>query len=123
MSEEEVDSHVTRKYSLEHKLGKGVSHALLFTCTLLSAAPVRAAAAARRSHTRTAAPHHMPLPQAYGVVWKALDKKSQNTVALKKIFDAFQNATDAQVGRVQRSRRVPTRCTPDACAIAPRGGQ
>ena len=33
---------------------------------------------------------------AYGVVWKAVDKKSKATVALKKIFDAFQNATDAQ---------------------------
>lgn len=36
-------------------------------------------------------------PQAYGVVWKAVDKKNNNLVALKKIFDAFQNATDAQV--------------------------
>ena len=33
---------------------------------------------------------------AYGIVWKAVDKKSRETVALKKIFDAFQNATDAQ---------------------------
>jgi len=33
---------------------------------------------------------------AYGVVWKAINKKSKATVALKKIFDAFQNATDAQ---------------------------
>jgi mitogen-activated protein kinase 15 len=29
-------------------------------------------------------------------VWKAIDKKTRETVALKKIFDAFQNATDAQ---------------------------
>src|SRR3989338_5929660 len=34
--------------------------------------------------------------QAYGIVWKAVDKKTGQTVALKKIFDAFQNATDAQ---------------------------
>jgi mitogen-activated protein kinase 15 len=34
--------------------------------------------------------------QAYGIVWKAIDKKTRETVALKKIFDAFQNATDAQ---------------------------
>ncbi len=34
--------------------------------------------------------------QAYGVVWKAVDKITKEVVALKKIFDAFQNATDAQ---------------------------
>jgi mitogen-activated protein kinase 15 len=34
--------------------------------------------------------------QAYGIVWKALEKKTKRVVALKKIFDAFQNATDAQ---------------------------
>ena len=33
---------------------------------------------------------------AYGVVWKAIDKQTQEVIALKKIFDAFQNATDAQ---------------------------
>ncbi|GAB4820389.1 hypothetical protein N2152v2_007435 [Parachlorella kessleri] len=33
---------------------------------------------------------------AYGIVWRAVDKKTKETVALKKIFDAFQNATDAQ---------------------------
>jgi len=33
---------------------------------------------------------------AYGIVWKAVEKKTKRVVALKKIFDAFQNATDAQ---------------------------
>lgn len=33
---------------------------------------------------------------AYGIVWKAVDKKTKKTVALKKIFDAFQNSVDAQ---------------------------
>jgi len=33
---------------------------------------------------------------AYGIVWKALDKKYKQHVALKKVFDAFHNATDAQ---------------------------
>jgi mitogen-activated protein kinase 15 len=30
------------------------------------------------------------------VSWKAVDRATRRTVALKKIFDAFQNATDAQ---------------------------
>ena len=34
--------------------------------------------------------------QAYGIVWKATDKKSKEIVAVKKIFDAFRNQTDAQ---------------------------
>eukprot|EP00210_Caulerpa_lentillifera_P005220 g4987.t1 len=33
---------------------------------------------------------------AYGIVWQAVDRRTHQTVAVKKIFDAFQNATDAQ---------------------------
>eukprot|EP00249_Psilotum_nudum_P001018 c13277_g1_i1 orf=136-450(-) len=33
---------------------------------------------------------------AYGIVWKAIERKTNQVVALKKIFDAFQNSTDAQ---------------------------
>lgn len=33
---------------------------------------------------------------AYGIVWKAVEKRSRAVVALKKCFDAFRNATDAQ---------------------------
>lgn len=33
---------------------------------------------------------------AYGIVWKVLDRKNNKLYALKKNFDAFQNATDAQ---------------------------
>eukprot|EP00448_Togula_jolla_P014322 CAMPEP_0170586704 /NCGR_PEP_ID=MMETSP0224-20130122/9886_1 /TAXON_ID=285029 /ORGANISM="Togula jolla, Strain CCCM 725" /LENGTH=369 /DNA_ID=CAMNT_0010910267 /DNA_START=17 /DNA_END=1123 /DNA_ORIENTATION=- len=33
---------------------------------------------------------------AYGVVWKCMDTKTGGIVAVKKIFDAFQNSTDAQ---------------------------
>ena len=53
---------------------------------------------------------------AYGIVWRAQDKKTRETVALKKIFDAFQNATDAQ--RTFReimflqARGVPPHLTP-----------
>ena len=34
--------------------------------------------------------------QAYGIVWKVIDKRHRQTVALKKCFDAFRNSTDAQ---------------------------
>ena len=44
--------------------------------------------------------------QAYGVVWKAICRKSRRIVALKKIFDAFQNSTDAQVALLRLARVV-----------------
>ena len=52
----EIDAHITEKYEVKKRLGKG----------------------------------------AYGIVWKAVEKSSDQTVALKKIFDAFRNQTDAQ---------------------------
>lgn len=33
---------------------------------------------------------------AYGIVWRAVERKNNRIVALKKIYDAFQNSTDAQ---------------------------
>ncbi|KAL3287611.1 hypothetical protein HHI36_002080 [Cryptolaemus montrouzieri] len=33
---------------------------------------------------------------AYGIVWKAKNRKTKEIVAVKKIFDAFRNQTDAQ---------------------------
>ncbi|CAN9504027.1 unnamed protein product [Ophioblennius macclurei] len=33
---------------------------------------------------------------AYGIVWKAIDRHTGEIVAVKKIFDAFRNRTDAQ---------------------------
>lgn len=33
---------------------------------------------------------------AYGVVWKAVEKNTKQIVALKKVFEAFHNSTDAQ---------------------------
>lgn len=38
-----------------------------------------------------------PPPQAYGIVWKAVDRGTGEVVAIKKIFDAFKDKTDAQV--------------------------
>lgn len=42
------------------------------------------------------APNTFPDVGAYGIVWKAVEKRSHNVVALKKCFDAFRNSTDAQ---------------------------
>ncbi|XP_058034633.1 mitogen-activated protein kinase 15 isoform X1 [Ahaetulla prasina] len=33
---------------------------------------------------------------AYGIVWKATERRTGDSVAVKKIFDAFRNRTDAQ---------------------------
>uniref|UniRef100_A0A8C6E8V1 Mitogen-activated protein kinase 15 n=1 Tax=Moschus moschiferus TaxID=68415 RepID=A0A8C6E8V1_MOSMO len=33
---------------------------------------------------------------AYGIVWKAVDRRTGEVVAIKKIFDAFKDKTDAQ---------------------------
>lgn len=33
---------------------------------------------------------------AYGHVWRVVDRRNNQVYALKKIFDAFQHATDAQ---------------------------
>lgn len=52
----EVDAHISKRYDVKKRLGKG----------------------------------------AYGIVWKAVDRKSGSVVAVKKIFDAFRNQTDAQ---------------------------
>ena len=32
----------------------------------------------------------------YGIVWKAISRSSKTVVAIKKIYDAFQNSTDAK---------------------------
>lgn len=56
MSTSEVEPHITKKYEIKKRLGKG----------------------------------------AYGIVWKAIDRRTGEVVAVKKIFDAFRNQTDAQ---------------------------
>ena len=52
----EIDQHITSKYEIAKRLGKG----------------------------------------AYGIVWKGKSRRSGRVVAVKKIFDAFRNKTDAQ---------------------------
>ncbi|XP_035284219.1 mitogen-activated protein kinase 15 [Anguilla anguilla] len=56
MNISEVEEHISQKYDIKKRLGKG----------------------------------------AYGIVWKAVDRRSGEVVAVKKIFDAFRNRTDAQ---------------------------
>lgn len=75
---EEIEKHVLKKYEVAQKLGKGVR----YKCSALS---------------RFSASLMCFFPmQAYGVVWKAVDRRSRHTVALKKCYDAFRNSTDAQ---------------------------
>ena len=136
---EEIDKHVLKKYEVQQRLGKGVSArpgrgpaaaaaAAAGDNRGSDSAPRAATGPARLRHQFATpsvasplgprlAPTGLPLPptQAYGIVWKAIDKKTKETVALKKIFDAFQNATDAQV------RRRPVGMARNARAAAPRG--
>lgn len=57
---------------------------------------------------------------AYAVVFKGVDKKSKNVIAMKKIFDAFQNATDAQrTFREIMCAARPTYVCACACARVP----
>lgn len=67
---EEIEAHVLKKYEILQKLGKSFDPSSLLYNYLGKG--------------------------AYGIVWKAIDKRTKETVALKKNFDAFQNATDAQ---------------------------
>ena len=75
---EEIERHILWKYEIQNKLGKGTSHILI------------------NSHTLTHSHTHTQHTGAYGIVWKAIEKKSRSDVALKKCFDCFRNATDAQ---------------------------
>ena len=64
---------------------------------------------------------------AYGIVWRATEKSTGRTVALKKIFDAFRNVTDAQ--RTFREIiylqgfSVRRRSTRGLCKLHGRGGR
>ena len=98
---EEIDKHVFRKYEVQSKLGKGVrqfrQQSLAPNRFITSAAVAVQQARQMPSSAPLSAAPPMRLLQAYGIVWKAVDKKTRDVIALKKIFDAFQNATDAQV--------------------------
>lgn len=69
MANEDIDRHVLRKYEVIQRLGRYV------VCKIC---------------------HGVCYRGAYGIVWKAISRKTSEVVALKKCFDAFQNSTDAQ---------------------------
>ena len=77
---DEVESHIVKKYDIKKRLGKGVSWSFFLNI-----------------QTKGQLIDYIDCEQAYGIVWKAVDKKTNEVVALKKIFDAFRNETDAQV--------------------------
>ena len=92
---EEIDKGVLKEYEIQQKLGKGVrSHGSVLSVS------------ATKTQRKLALIPEVINAQAYGIVWRAVDKKTGETIALKKIFDAFQNATDAQVRRRWRAHRA-----------------
>lgn len=62
---EEIEPHILKRYEIVRRIGKGAYGIVIVLISICK-------------------------------VWKALDKRAKNLpVAMKKIFDAFQNATDA----------------------------
>ena len=107
---EEIDAHVLRKYEVGQRVGKGVSGE---TREAAAEAAMTSVSGVARSPLDAALIHHpltVPRVQAYGIVWKAVDRATRKTVALKKIFDAFQNSTDAQ--RTFRVSEPAAACVP-----------
>lgn len=79
---DEVENHILKRFDLKKRLGKGVRKSSKpKTITILV----------------ILIEYKFQSLKAYGIVWKAVDKKTNEVVALKKIFDAFRNETDAQV--------------------------
>ena len=69
----DIEKHITDRFNVQQVLGKGVCQKNISSLI------------------------DILISQAYGIVWKCEDKENGNqVVALKKIFSAFQNATDAQ---------------------------
>ena len=83
---EEIDQHVLRKYEVLQRLGRYVTFYGLH--------------------------NHIVLRGAYGIVWKAVARKNNQVVALKKCFDAFQNSTGMILFSFNASTRV-IRCPTD----------
>ena len=79
---EEIEAHVLKKYEILQKLGKSLL-VLDFHLQFLFK---------HKFHTSLYSFHgskYILGKGAYGIVWKAIDKKTKDIVALKKNFDAF----------------------------------
>ena len=83
--DEDIEKHVKRRFEICQRLGKGAP-----------GQPPPCNGPARARGGAGARAHAWPAVGAYGIVWKAVEKRSHNVVALKKCFDAFRNSTDAQ---------------------------
>ncbi|KAG8515395.1 Mitogen-activated protein kinase 15 [Galemys pyrenaicus] len=100
----EVDWHVAQRYLLKRRLGKGGRSAepgSLLRQGLQGpeqAVPVCRGQLGQAAGRGQLGPRQteLPGPQAYGIVWKAVDRRTGEVVAIKKIFDAFRDRTDAQ---------------------------
>lgn len=86
----EIDAHISKKYEIKKRLGKGVGY---LSCRF----QVSAKGAISEGWIFTIIQNVYFCLQAYGIVWKAIDRRTGEVVAVKKIFDAFRNQTDAQV--------------------------
>ena len=97
---EEIDKHVLRRYDIHQKVWSAAQpNAAEFLTALCTLRPNHPAVPLLEPwlRMRCASFSWTQLGKgAYGIVWKAEDKKTKDVVALKKIFDAFQNSTDAQ---------------------------
>jgi mitogen-activated protein kinase 15 len=82
---EEIDQHVLRKYEVLQRLGRYVVSVISLTVNIRG---------------------------AYGIVWKAVARKNNQVVALKKCFDAFQNSTGMN-GYSFFASHVTNRCPTD----------
>ena len=89
----DVEEHVLKNYDIRRRIGKGVSTCI---CVYSNARGLSQTPPDLRSTLTGLCHTHTHTLQAYGMVWKSVDRRTGEIVALKKIFDAFSNPTDAQ---------------------------
>ena len=98
--DEDIERHVKRRFEICQRLGKGARGAGARKLATAEAGPrpVFAAPRTEGADRKAACECQTTGARRYGIVWKAVEKRSQQTVALKKCFDAS--------ARTARRRRV-----------------